>query len=114
MYIMQEGGPPPVLTPRGGPVTNVQLMICSFNAMVCWLMSSSVTQSHKKDIERHIHIILNCFEVMDMELRVTEEAPTWITSYNFLYLLNLPDMLQKFGLLQNLWEGRGGDKEMMS
>ena len=73
MYIMQEGWPPPVLTPRGGPVTNVQLIICSFNAMVCQLMSSSVTQSHIKDVERHMHIFINCFEVFDKELRVTEE-----------------------------------------
>jgi hypothetical protein len=65
MYLMQVGGPPPVLTPRGGPVTNVQLMICFFNTMVCWLMSLSVTESHIKDIERHIHISLNCFEVFD-------------------------------------------------
>jgi hypothetical protein len=108
MYIMQEGGLPPVLTPRGGPVTNVQLMICSFNAMVCRLMSSSVTQSHIKDVERHIHIILNCFEVFDMELRVTKETPTWTTSYNFLCLLNLPDMLQKFGPLQIY--GKGGTR----
>ena len=54
MYIMQEGWPPPVLTPRGGPVTNVQLMICSLKAMVCWLMSSSVTESHIKDVKWHI------------------------------------------------------------
>ena len=56
-YIMQEGGSPPVLTTRGGPVTNVQLMICSFNAMICRLMSSSVTESHIKDVKWHIHII---------------------------------------------------------
>ena len=57
LNMMQEGGPPPVLTPRGGPVTNVQLMICSFSTMVCQLMSSSVTESHIKDVKWHIHII---------------------------------------------------------
>ena len=111
---MQEGGTPPVLTPRGGPVTNVQLMICSLKAMVCWLMSSSVTQLHIKDIERHIHIFLNCFEVFDKELKATEERPTWITSYNFLCLLNLPDMLRKFGPLQNVWEGGGQGEKVLN
>jgi hypothetical protein len=76
IYIMQEGGPPSALTPRGGPVINVQLMTCSLNAMVCWWMSLSFTESHIDGVERHIHIFLSCFEVFDKELRVTEEKPT--------------------------------------
>ena len=58
-----------------------------------------------------MHIFLNCFEVFDKEWRVTEEKPTWINSFNFLCLHNLPDMLQKFGQLQNLWEGGGKVKK---
>jgi hypothetical protein len=49
--------------------------------------------------------------VFDKELRVTEENPTWITSYNFPCLLDLTDMLQKFGPFQNL-QGREGEKRV--
>ena len=44
--------------------------------MVCQLMSSSVTESHIKDVEWQIRIVLNCFEVFDKELRVTKDKPT--------------------------------------
>ena len=108
MYIMQEGGPPPVLTPRGGPVTNVQLMICSFSTMVCQLMSSSVTESHIKDVEQHIHIFWTPlkFLIRNWELpKRNQHGLPPIISFAFL-------------TYQTCWEslvhckmyGKGGDK----
>jgi len=46
-------------------------------------------------------------------IRPREEnaTPTWITSYNFVCLLNFPTMLATFGPLCNYWEGGGmGEK----
>ena len=50
---------------------------------------------------------------MSALIRPREEnaTPTWITSYNFVCLLNLPTMLATFGPLRNYWEGGGmGEK----
>jgi hypothetical protein len=33
------------------------------------------------------------------------EKPTWITSYNFICLTNIPKIMQQFGPVRNLWEG---------
>jgi hypothetical protein len=44
-------------------------------------------------------------------MRRESDTPTWITSYNFICLLNVPNMLATFGPLRNFWEGGGmGEK----
>jgi len=56
-------------------------------------------------------IFLTYFECFDKTMREENATPTWITSYNFVCLLNLPTMLATFGPLRNYWEGGGmGEK----
>jgi hypothetical protein len=63
------------------------------------------------DAERHIKIFLSAFETFDHAMRGPKEKPTWITSYNFMCLMNIPTMLWNFGPVKNLWEGGGqGEK----
>jgi len=38
-------------------------------------------------------------------MRKTDEKPTWITSYNFICLTNIPKVMRRFGPVRNLWEG---------
>jgi hypothetical protein len=38
-------------------------------------------------------------------MNVKDESPSWMTQYNFLCLLNIPDVMRKFGCLRNIWEG---------
>ena len=110
-YMELPGGGPPVLSPQGGPVANVHAVISSLNAMVSRLMTPSVTTEHIVDIERHIKIFLSSFETFDANMRADKDKPTWISSYNFICLLNLPDVIREFGPLRNLWEGGGqGEK----
>jgi hypothetical protein len=33
------------------------------------------------------------------------DKPTWITSYNFICLTNIPQIMLQFGPVWNLWEG---------
>jgi hypothetical protein len=110
-YMEQPGGAPPVLSPQGGPVANVHAVISALNAMVSRLMSPTVTPEHIVDVERHIKIFLSSFETFDEGMRTEKDKPRWISSYNFVCLLNLPDVIREFGPLRNLWEGGGqGEK----
>jgi hypothetical protein len=38
-------------------------------------------------------------------MRETNEKPTWLASYNFLCLPNLPKTIEEFGPIRNYWEG---------
>ena len=110
-YMEQPGGAPQVLEPQGGPVANVHAVISALNAMVSRLMRTTITPEHVDDVERHIKIFLSSFETFDAGMRAETEKPTWISSYNFVCLLNLPDVMREFGPLRNLWEGGGqGEK----
>ena len=50
---------------------------------------------------------------MDSKLRAEESVPMWITSYNFISLMNLPEAMTHFGPLKNLWEGGGQGEKMI-
>jgi hypothetical protein len=105
-------GPPPVLPPQGGPANNVINVITCLRAMVSRLMKRSISEDDVLDAERHIKLFLSAFDIFDKGMRTdSEEKPTWMTSYNFICLTNLPGMLRKFGPIRNLWEGGGqGEK----
>jgi hypothetical protein len=47
---------------------------------------------------------LNYYVVLDKKLK-SENNKGWISKYNFLSLLNLPEQMLNFGPLLNLWEG---------
>ena len=113
-YIHRPGGPPAELPPQGGEVTNVHAVLAALKAMVSRLMCRSVTESLVHDVERHIKIFLSKFETFDSAMRNSEDTPTWISSYNFICLTNLPMVLQEFGPLRNLWEGAGQGEKILS
>jgi hypothetical protein len=112
-YIQQPGGPPPEKGPQGGEVANVHAVVEALKAMVSRLMCRWVTESHVQDVDRHIKLFLNAFEVFDSAMRCAEDTPTWISSYNFICLTNLPSVLREFGPLRNLWEGAGQGEKIL-
>jgi hypothetical protein len=42
------------------------------------------------------------------------ETRTWVSSYNFVCLTNIPAMIRDFGPLRNLWEGGGQGEKIVS
>jgi len=77
-------------------------------AMVCRIMS---LQPDLYDCELHIKYFLSYFETFDRAMRRSNESPSWITSYNYICLTNIPQILKNFGPVRNLWEGGGqGEK----
>jgi hypothetical protein len=107
-YRNQEGGPPAILPPRGGPVAVVNAVIISLNAMVARTMVEEVTEEVVSDLQRHVKIFLNCVDKFDSGIRICslkERNPLWIQSSNFVALLNLPKAMERFGPPRELWEG---------
>lgn len=51
-------------------------------------------------------VFLNCFSSIDKKLNAEKKKPTWIRTYNFMSLLNLPRAMELYGPLVNLWEGK--------
>jgi hypothetical protein len=82
-------------------------------AMVSRVMSPTVTKEIISDIERHIKLFLSAFDTFDKQLRKSRSTPTWITSHNFICLMNLPMVLREFGPLCNLWEGGGQGEKVL-
>ena len=55
-----------------------------------------------------IRMYLNAIHDLDIGMRderETNRKPIWLTSYNFLSLLNLPNQISNLGPLRNRWEG---------
>lgn len=110
-YMKQRGGPPSIPEPAGGTVENVLSMISALRSMISRLMVREVTEAYLIDLERHIKIFLNAYEMFDVANRTSNSTPSWVSSYNFCCLLNYPRVIKEFGPLRNLWEGGGmGEK----
>jgi len=106
-------GPPDILPPRGSYVPYIFDVLTSLKAMVARIMIKNVTEESINDVDIHIKIFLQCFHRFDitMQKKDVETKPKWLTSYNFISLTNIPNILEQFGPVRNLWEGGGlGEK----
>jgi hypothetical protein len=106
-------GPPDILPPRGSYVPYIFDVLTSLKAMVARVMIKNVTEESINDVDIHIKIFLQCFHRFDitMQKKDVETKPKWLTSYNFISLTNIPNILEQFGPVRNLWEGGGlGEK----
>jgi hypothetical protein len=89
------------------PAEAVQSLIASLLPMLSRIMlSGQISEAQIVDAERHIKIFLSCVENFDL-YRTKRQKPFWASSYNFISLLNLPGLMQKYGSLRMLWEGDG-------
>ena len=109
-----ENTPKP-LGPRGGSVTKPVNVICAMRTLISHLMQKVSSEEKVQHIEYLIKVFLTCFEEFDMNTRAEGSKPTWVTSYNFVCLLNLPQVITKYGPIRNYWEGGGmGEKIIQS
>jgi hypothetical protein len=54
-----------------------------------------------------IRLYLSSFDRVDLATRESRTAPPrWLSSYNFMCLLNIPDTVAKFGPYKNFYEGK--------
>ena len=112
-YMSRPDGPPLPLGPVGGAVSDVLFMFQALAFMVANVMTPVTSNDIIQSVERSIKIFLTVFEKFDVGLRAVKQKPTWVTSYNFTCLLNLPDLMREYGPLTNLWEGGGQGEKIL-
>ncbi len=104
-YKNQPQGAPEILPPSGGSIQMLTATLQNLKAMTARIMAASVTPAAIDDVDKHIKKFLTSFHKFDRAMRKTDEKPTWITSYNFICLTNIPKVMRRFGPVRNLWEG---------
>lgn len=91
-----------------------RFLISSWLAVVSRVMQDTVTYSSIDDTERHIKIFLSAFHELDIDLLNVGAAddnndkkikPKVQTTANLSCLLNIPDIMRRFGPPRLYWEG---------
>jgi hypothetical protein len=106
--LMELKNPPePTQTVAGEFVPEqIQRMLVALDEMLSSIMISEVivgkTVPH---MELKIKLFLTEFDLLDQQVKTCMDKPKVITSFNFLCLLNLPKLTERFGPLRNFWEG---------
>ena len=97
----------PQIIPRSTyDASHVQDLIYHSCTMIKLVMSKKVDVEYLTNLDNAIKIFLTQFNKFDESIKIKKnEKPQWISSYNYLCLLNLPTIAQKFGPLKNIWEG---------
>ena len=76
-------------------------------------MAKTVNSSHVATCEHHIKLFLSAFDRFDGKIRKSKDKPMWLSSYNYVCLLNIPEVMNEFGPLSNLWEGGGQGEKIL-
>jgi hypothetical protein len=97
---------PSVVEQMGGPVEKVQEVVVALDRMMAWIMVGRIDdEGYYTELERKIRVFLTSFADMEEALSRKNTLPAWLSSFNFLSLLNLPDIVRQYGPIRNIWEG---------
>ena len=103
-FMTRPEGPPAIPEIVGGSIEVLTSLYISLDRLVRVLMSYAYPVGAKDMTMLHILDFLNCFETF-RPVRAGREVPEWLSMYNFLCLLNLPEAIEKFGPLRLNYEG---------
>lgn len=104
----EKGGPPPVLHSVAGDYEpeQVERMLVALDEMLSSIMVDEVVPGVTvPTMELKIKTFLTEFDLLDQQLKTPKDKPKVVTSFNYMCLLNLPALTERFGPLRNLWEG---------
>ncbi len=104
---------PPILPPKGGSVDDVVTLTHALGVTMATVMQRRVTTDVIARAQHYIKKFLSCYHDVDKHLLNEGDKPGWLTSYNFMCLLNIPNIMRQYGPISNLWEG-GYDGEKYS
>jgi hypothetical protein len=89
-----------------GPVETVMATVASPDEMISMIMVPEVTNGECcSALDRKTRMFLTHFADMEERLPLRKRLPTWLSCYDFLSLLNLPDVIRDYGPIRNIWEG---------
>jgi SAP domain len=97
---------PPVLPPMYGTAADMIEVVKSMVVLVTMIFQDRVEESTRDILELRIRIFLTRFEEFDKPMRAKDVKPTWLSSYNYLCLLNLPATIHEFGPPRRWYEGK--------
>ena len=104
--ILLSGDIPCILPPTSYTTEDVQDLVHHSTLMMNLIMNKVVNDQYLSELERSIKVFLTKFVKFDNNLQINKkDKPIWISSYNYLCLLNLPKIAKNFGPLRNIWEG---------
>jgi len=68
-------------------------------------LQQSITQEVILQTKYYIKRFLSSYHDVDQKLLKEGDKPGWLLSYNFMSLLNIPQLMECYGPMGNLWEG---------
>ena len=97
----------PQIIPRSTyAASHVQDLMYHSCTIIKLVMSRKVNEEYLTNLDNAIKVFLTQFNKFDESIKIKKkEKPQWISSYNYLCLLNLPLIAKSFGPLKNIWEG---------
>ena len=101
---LAHDNPPPIVEKPNIDSKDVMKLLTSLTQMCGLVMSRVVTEEYLLELDFHIKAFLTRFHKFS-NATTTKELPGWISSHNFVCLLNLPRIAREYGPLRNLWEG---------
>lgn len=112
MLMASEDGPPPIPPPSGGSIAKVSHVVIRLQCMISFLMGTDgndMTTDDSSISSLLIRLFLNAVFDIDVAMRAdndqSNKKPIWLSSYNFMSLLNLPKQVSNLGPVRNRWEG---------
>ena len=92
------------------PTRLLLLLLSRLTQMVVACVMSEGGSNRSLQVRRIVKVFLSVCSVYDTRWQTYQELsgkhiPFWISCYNFCSLLNLPDIIDKYGSLRLLWEG---------
>ena len=99
----------PIVGPVAGPIDSARRL-----CLILWAFLSHLMGMKTPDevsiftIDQLVRVLLTCCDDFDKEVRpyhVKRTQPFWMTSFNFLCLLNIPKQVEYLGPVRNRWEG---------
>ncbi|KAL7567106.1 hypothetical protein ACA910_009435 [Epithemia clementina (nom. ined.)] len=106
MYLQQTNIPLP--RQSSGSAKGVVDVWKSLHSLLQIVMRTGEEAINTEKIDFRVKRFLSCYAKDNQGLQSSEEShekPSWVTLYNFMSLLNLPDAVRQFGPLRNIWEG---------
>jgi hypothetical protein len=97
---------PPIKPNMYGSAEDMLEMLKSMVVLVTTLLHNQVELRTKDIIELRVRIFLSRFERFDKPMRNETRKPTYVSSYNYLSLLNLGETVAEFGPMRRYFEGK--------
>lgn len=104
--------PPKLEERKSCPIDIVDSFIGSLLSTIACIMTRVVDDEKIVQVEREIKIYLTNLDNFEVGINTEQKKgksaiqnKIWFKKYNFLSLLNIPDIMNKYGPLINLWEG---------